>query len=79
MMLLTFQDLLRTIAYPLDLRMALLDDILHAHLRLLQIIWQHIPIQLEFPQPLVMLLPRYLDLLVCLLCCLDRRVNRGAT
>jgi hypothetical protein len=76
--LLTLEHSLRPIRNPLDLGMPLLNYLLHALLRLLQIIGQHFAIQLVLPQHLVVLLPRYLYHLVCTLRSLYRGIDSCA-
>lgn len=77
-LLLRVQDLLRRIDDPLDLGMALLDNILHPLCCLLQVIRQDGLFQGHLPQILVVRLPCILDTSVGVGRCFRRAVNGGA-
>ena len=77
--LLTLKHPLRTITNALDLFVSLLHHLLHLLLRLLQVVRQHIAIQLKFPQLLVVFLTPLLYQLVCSLRSFDGRLDGCAT
>jgi hypothetical protein len=75
---LLLQHLLCAVTNPLHLGVSPLHHVLHALLCLLQIVREHVFVQLKFAQPLVVVLTRSLYQLICTFRRLDGGFNGGA-